>query len=232
MWIIFWFEYGMTRKEVDLDFKNRRESFRWKKHLQPRLRSLYQGNDFKERAKRNRCRESERRKESHCPRNLYRIRYSFDILLREASSIPLKITGIRATLESNDNEPRSSFLCVIEWHSRLYSSSILEGSSDKVALFEQRYAVLCPRFDRESNRPSLSSGKEFAGMLFASRTERFLCELLIFNGRSFVHEKGTPWFIRVKGNRISYVCACVSVCVIRGAIFKARVIQRGARYKG
>lgn len=32
------------------------------------------------------------------PRNVYRIRYSFasfDILLREASSIPLKITGIR-----------------------------------------------------------------------------------------------------------------------------------------
>lgn len=109
------FEYGMTRKEVDLDFKNRRKSFRWKKHLHlPRLRSLYQGNDFKERAKRNRCRESERRKKSHCPRNLYRIRYSFDILLREASSISLKITGIRATLESNDNEPRSSFLCVIE----------------------------------------------------------------------------------------------------------------------
>lgn len=48
-------------------------------------------------------------------------------------------------------------------------------------------------------------------MLFASRTERFLCELLIFNGRSFVHEKGTPWFIRVKGNRISYVCACMCV---------------------
>lgn len=100
-WIFFRFGYD-ARKEGDLEFKNhRRESefgsprlgFSLEK-IRSRYPKMISRNERKGIVAVN-PKGGTRRKG---PRNVYRIRYSFasfDILLREASSIPLKITGIR-----------------------------------------------------------------------------------------------------------------------------------------
>lgn len=80
-------------------------------------------------------------------------------------------------LGSNDNEPRSFFPYVIArpmtFSLRKWLQRSLRYETIRLRqLFQQRYVAVLRRERTDSNRPSLSSEKEFAGMLFASRRER------------------------------------------------------------
>lgn len=175
-WIFFRFGYD-ARKEGDFEFKNhRRESEFGSSRLDFSLEAgkntiSLPENDFKERAKRNRCRESERWDEEEgaakCLSNpiFFRlVRYPFT----RGEFDPVE-NYRDSYLGSNDNEPRSFFSYVIArpmtFSLRKWLQRSLRYETIRLRqLFQQRYVAVL--------RPSRENGFESAKFIIGEGIRR------------------------------------------------------------